>query len=843
MFPSITLLDHQVEHADRVYRSLSSNQIAFDTSDTGTGKTYVACEVAGKLCAHSIVVICPNIVERKWTTILGDVPPDRWMVLPYSLLTRTAKTNGFFTFTPQTSGELLINGNGKFYCKENVKDFDVELKRGTKLCALISSPRTLLILDETHKVKNSTTQASGAVLKMVEVVRGGGGWVLHVSATPFDQLFQLPLYLRFMLCSTTDPVDRARRLVQLAKEQELRSAGGNEECWDVLQCIRGVLGVVRSVEDGLFALSKTGSDTGSKWKAVHAFLGRLCGMYPMEALCEYMMPYRIEKSTDLASKIGTHEAACLAKYLKDHGPSHNEFYGRHGYTVILDAILWPFAITELDADIELARELVLSVLSQSMFRMVMPDLGFRRHDLDLFLDDVDVSASVAELTYLPDYKTANVPGPMMAAPLVSPDCLHRVPEAVAACWQDPTWRLGQRRPVDVWEEITAQARAAGKDHRSAEAMAMMCKVVHGFCSSGSGAGSGSGSGVAESPGLDEDNENPRIRLESLKVPSLFKVVSRVLDDDAGSKVVVMFNFLEPLEQFVILFKAHRVVKVTGALPPSKRADAVELFNSNPGSHRILVCTIQVMNEGIDLHDTRGSEHRYSFIMACPSAIMTQQAKGRIFRAGIRSHAINCVVFGGYSLGGDIEARLIKRISTKNATLQTVSPTTTVTSLAEFRDMCVRIHASQSILPHLPTSSSPSLVQPLPDTIFGTQWLRREFAMRMWPSLKLLRDNAGEEGHDLETDVVWRRLYNETTSGKVENFDGTCGELSEYQLRKVGLVSQEKGMGAFYHKSNICTLWVWPFMQTDMMRGFIHKLTDQESLRKASYDTAWKWAVV
>jgi hypothetical protein len=755
-FDSVNLLEHQVIHTERITRALREMRVAFDTSDTGTGKTYVACKAAEAIGCNRILVVCPNIVERKWTTILSELDGSKWMVFPYSLLTRTAKTNGFFDFTPTESSEVVINGHGKFLNRA-VKGFDVELRPHTKLSGLLDLPRTLLILDETHKVKNSSTQASQAIHHMIDTVREKEGWVLHISATPFDQLFQLPQYLRFMGVDR----DRAAELVGAAA----RLAGNGAACWDALRCLDQILSTAglgfTPLAERLFTLSEVGGDTGPRWKAVREFLLRLTSFMPTHQTTSILISNGMQQPSTKDPVLSYSTADHITRYLRE----SRAVLSSRG---ILDAILWPLAAERMDFDIRLARDMVLTVLPRAMFRMVMPDLGFACHDIDLFLDDVDVAETVSEMTFLPDYKSMNV-GPAFPAPLVSYDGAAHVPQARVEDWQSADWVLGKPLPVEVWRGVM-DGCADSRTRSSAKVMYDMCKVAL------------ERSGEAEPDSIP----NLRIRLEMLKVNSLFGVVRRTLGSDAGSKAVVMFNFLEPLKAFAEQCVGIPTISVTGAMPPSKRADAIESWNSDP-SCRILLCTIQVMNEGIDLHDTRGGEHRYSFIMSCPSAIMVQQAKGRIFRAGVRSHAINCVVFGGYTLGGESEQNLVMRLVSKNATMHSARPTTTLTSREEFSGTCARIHSGAEAGSQGGGRGSGSgsgggsqCEQQLGS--FPETWHRREFALRSWPLLKSLRDT------EPYTSEEWREMYVDRVLCGASNVEYlTEPLLAERQMRAMKLV--------------------------------------------------------
>ena len=55
------LLAPQIPHATKLFNTLLNNNIAVDTSETGTGKTYSACAIAASL-AKTTVVVCPKSV-------------------------------------------------------------------------------------------------------------------------------------------------------------------------------------------------------------------------------------------------------------------------------------------------------------------------------------------------------------------------------------------------------------------------------------------------------------------------------------------------------------------------------------------------------------------------------------------------------------------------------------------------------------------------------------------------------------------------------------------------------------------------------------------------------------
>jgi hypothetical protein len=800
---AIELLPHQVDHARRVTEALQTFGVAFDTSDTGTGKTYVACKAAQDLAACSqIIVVCPNIVQSKWTTLLraswhrGQHTRQSWMVFPYSLLTRSATSNGYFTFSNHHHHHpsvLSINGNGKLVERDGVDELQCSLRPSTALSRMLLAERTLLVLDETHRVKNGATQVAKAIETLIGHVRQASrGWVLHVSATPFDQVFQLPQYLSFMGAHLPERARALRSMVAAACPCEPAALS-----WSAAATMGSVLNVdhYRSMDEALEVLGSSGSDVGRRWKAVRAFMQRLRSFLPLEPTTSYLIDMK------LFDPKGVHGSAAdrLTAYLRSLPSWEAE-------STVLDCILWPFAIRNLGADIELARELVTRVLPRLMFRMAAPDYGFLRYDVDLFLDEVDVSETVAELVYLPDYKSLNTAAASPPAPLVSPDGVQCVDESAALQWDSPEWRLGQARPVEAWRKVFAESGDS-----SAKAMYDLCLCAQRL-------------GAKADPKLGDDEPepgSPHIRLECLKVPSLYALVRHVLASDVGSKVVIMFNHLHPLHMFERLLVADTFdpVCVTGAMSVCRRVQAIETWAT---AKRVLLCTIAVMNEGIDLHDTRGDEHRYTFIMACPSAIMTAQAKGRIHRAGVRSHAVNCVVFGGHALGGKVEQQLLMRLGTKNATLGSRTDATHVlTSVAEFKDLVRDVHGARAA-PWSAVAGKSRTPDPHFSSTFPDGWWKTELALRTWRDVKQLRD--WPEGYEARS---WKHAWNRIVYGDDEYTDLMHHVLTQMQIDRAGLRLSDVAM--------LQHVWwrLWPFMQVTS-HGCV--LRDECQLRGATYAT-------
>jgi len=134
----------QQASSSHVYQ-LKLRGASLDTSETGTGKTVVACDVAKNF--PNVCVVCPKIVIPAWTRELKEVGVTPMFVLNY---------------------EKIRTGNTQFVTKEGKKKFTWNLPDDT-----------LIIWDEVHYCKGATSQNS----EMLIAATKSGLFNLMLSAT------------------------------------------------------------------------------------------------------------------------------------------------------------------------------------------------------------------------------------------------------------------------------------------------------------------------------------------------------------------------------------------------------------------------------------------------------------------------------------------------------------------------------------------------------------------------------------------------------------------------------------------------------------------------------------
>ena len=161
-----------------------------------------------------------------------------------------------------------------------------------------------------------------------------------------------------------------------------------------------------------------------------------------------------------------------------------------------------------------------------------------------------------------------------------------------------------------------------------------------------------------------------LNIEMSKAYDMARIARNILISDPNAKVIICFNYRDPLNEAAELLADFEPMIMTGATPVKKRKEIQDWFNFTTDANLILANT-GVINLGINLHDTVGDKPRTMIISPSPRLFDIIQASRRIARQGTRSIA-EVIMF--YSVGGGkLESDILNNLIQKSAYFEETIP--------------------------------------------------------------------------------------------------------------------------------------------------------------------------
>jgi len=167
MMNNTSLLEPQKIHAKKLLDSIYYNGFAEDLSDTGTGKTYVACAIAKEL-SSPVVVICPKVVIPMWKKVLESFGVKGSLIINY---------------------EKLCRGNTKWMTYDK-KKFNNKKNWSSEGINLHFPQNSFVIFDEVHKCKGYASLNSDLLV----AVKNRGYKTLKMSATAATNVLEMKAF-------------------------------------------------------------------------------------------------------------------------------------------------------------------------------------------------------------------------------------------------------------------------------------------------------------------------------------------------------------------------------------------------------------------------------------------------------------------------------------------------------------------------------------------------------------------------------------------------------------------------------------------------------------------------
>ena len=152
------LRSFQIEHVQNLQWAIEHNTIAFDGSDTGTGKTYTAAALA-KNRGLSIIVICPKSVIPTWYKVLGELDVEILMIVNYETLKNGKYYTSLSNYHEDEREECPYITITREVVYDSMTQEPIRTKNGSTKMQVTdiqwNFPNdTLVVFDEAHKGKN-----------------------------------------------------------------------------------------------------------------------------------------------------------------------------------------------------------------------------------------------------------------------------------------------------------------------------------------------------------------------------------------------------------------------------------------------------------------------------------------------------------------------------------------------------------------------------------------------------------------------------------------------------------------------------------------------------------------
>jgi len=183
------LLDYQIPHLKSLIQIYNNHHRILDTSDTGTGKTYVAIALCLVLNLKPFI-ICPKSVLSNWKEVIEYFStPDVDTNADTNSDNNTDNNHNIFTSYELTTYERIYSHK---ILTKSVPDTESDTAESNlEWDPNVDYSKYLFIFDEVHKCKNSTTGNAALLLTLSNIDSSN---ILMLSATAVDKLKNFYIY-------------------------------------------------------------------------------------------------------------------------------------------------------------------------------------------------------------------------------------------------------------------------------------------------------------------------------------------------------------------------------------------------------------------------------------------------------------------------------------------------------------------------------------------------------------------------------------------------------------------------------------------------------------------------
>lgn len=204
-FSNGDLLEHQIDHAQRLLYVLNTKGSAGDTSPPGRGKTYIGAYLA-KVLNLPAMVFCTKSSINIWWTVLRSWGVPVITITNYDMA-RSSHSDAIVKWYDMRDGYTETATVCPWITKEKIVAKTTNGKTSSKV--LLSSKDTIrfkwslpykcfIIFDEEHVGKNIHTQTFSFIKGAVQAAKKQGHKTLFLSATPIEKKVNLKSIMYFL---------------------------------------------------------------------------------------------------------------------------------------------------------------------------------------------------------------------------------------------------------------------------------------------------------------------------------------------------------------------------------------------------------------------------------------------------------------------------------------------------------------------------------------------------------------------------------------------------------------------------------------------------------------------
>ena len=154
-------------------------------------------------------------------------------------------------------------------------------------------------------------------------------------------------------------------------------------------------------------------------------------------------------------------------------------------------------------------------------------------------------------------------------------------------------------------------------------------------------------------------------IETSKINLFYKIVREALINNPNYKVVIAVNYIDTINDLMILLKDFNPLQLSGSISTKKRLTIINNFQKDNNDFRLIIANSSVINSGIDLDSKFKGRNRICFLSPNFKTIELYQISGRFIRTDSQENAMLNLVF----VKDNIEHKILNSIARKSTIIK------------------------------------------------------------------------------------------------------------------------------------------------------------------------------